>query len=193
MLSEFDGYPDGARIWVFGAQRGLDGEEAALLLASVDGFLAGWKAHGVPLRAARAWRYNRFLIVCADTETELPSGCSIDALTRVLKDMEAQLTVRFLGNEAVWYRDFEGHIRRTSRPGFRVLAGSGEVSAGSVVFDNSLTTLQQLRGGGWEGPAAERWHAVFFRRPASSADAGGEASRAPDERGRRDFPPASCP
>lgn len=168
-LPEFEGYPDGARIWIFGAERGLKDDETALLLASVDDFLDSWKAHGLPLRATRAWRYSRFLIVCADTETELPSGCSIDALTSVFREMEARLDARFLGNEAVWYRDVAGRIRRATRPEFRALAGRGEVTPESVVFDNSLTALQQLRRGRWEGPAAERWHAALFGPPSARA------------------------
>ena len=170
-LPEFAGFPDSARIWVFGAEPGLDDDRAAPLLAAVDRFLASWKAHGVPLRAARSWRHDRFLIVCADTETALPSGCSIDALTGVLREMEGLLGVRFLGNEVVWYRDSHGHIRRASRPEFRSLATRGAVTGDSIVFDNSLTTLEHMRAGQWEGPAADRWHAVFFGRRASAADA----------------------
>ncbi len=167
---DFDGFPGDSRIWIFGAQRGLDHGEAGSLLDAVDAFLATWKAHGVPLRAARTWRHGRFLIVCADTGVALPSGCSIDALTGVLREMESRIGVRFLGNEAVWYRDSEGRIRRATRPEFRSLARAGEVTPASVVFDNSLTTLAQLSAGGWEGPAAERWHAAFFERVPSSAD-----------------------
>ncbi|MXX35029.1 MAG: hypothetical protein F4107_00085 [Gemmatimonadetes bacterium] len=166
---DFNGFPDESRIWIFGAQRGLDEHEAAGLMEAVDGFLASWKAHGVPLRAARTWRYDRFLIVCADTGVALPSGCSIDALTGVLREMEARTGVRLLGNEAVWYRGPEGRIRRATRPEFRSLATTGEVTPASVVFDNSITSLAQLRGGRWEGPAGDRWHAVFFARTPSRA------------------------
>ena len=168
-LREFAGFPDGARIWVFAAQRRLDDGEAAALLAAVNGFLVSWKAHGVPLRAARAWRYDRFLIVCADTETALPSGCSIDALTGVLREMEERIGIRFLGNEAIWYRDVEGRIGRASRSEFRSLARGGDVTLDSIVFDNSLTRLAQLRAGRWEGPAADRWQAAFFERAPSRA------------------------
>lgn len=161
---DFDGFPDESRIWIFGADRRLDEGEAALLLAAVDDFLASWKAHGVPLRAARTWRYSRFLIVCADIGIALPSGCSIDALTGVLREMEARTGVRFLGNEAVWYRDPGGRVHRSTRPEFRSLARTEEVTPASVVFDNTITSLGQLRAGSWEGAAADRWHAVFFER-----------------------------
>ena len=154
--------PESARIWIFSADRELAGEEEGDLLGAVDDFLDSWAAHGVPLRAARSWRYGRFLIVGVDADAAPPSGCSIDALVHLLKGLETRLGVRFPGNETVWYRDERGNIQRASRPGFRALAREGRVTPGSVVFDNSVTGLRQLRAGGWEGPASERWHAAFF-------------------------------
>ena len=161
-LPVLDGFPDDARVWIFGAERQLDRAETGVLLGAVDDFLSGWAAHGAALRAGRAWCYRRFLIVGADTSTTSPSGCSIDALVRVLKEMENRLGVRFLGNEAVWYRDRRERIRTASRPENRALAESGAVTPASDVFDNSITELAQLRNGLWEGPAGERWHAAFF-------------------------------
>jgi len=159
-----EGFPGSARIWVFGTDRELAAAEAGELLAAVDDFLGRWTAHGVPLRAARSWRYGRFLIVGVDVESAPPSGCSIDGLAGLLRGLEDRLGARFLGNEAVWYRDGSGTVRRASRPEFRALARDGGVTLRSVVFDNSITALAQLRAGRWEGPASERWHAAFFER-----------------------------
>lgn len=161
-IAALDDFPDKARVWVFGSERELAAGEAGMVLDAVDAFLAGWAAHGIPLRAARSWCYGRFLVVAADIESAPPSGCSIDALVTVLRGLEDGLGVRFLGNEAVWYRDSLGTIRRASRAAFRQLAGKGEVVPETVVFDNSVTVLADLRGGRWEGPARERWHAAFF-------------------------------
>lgn len=157
-------FPGSARIWIFGTDRELGTAETEELLGSVDGFLQGWAAHGVPLRATRSWRHGRFLIVAVDLERAPPSGCSVDALVHVLRDLEARLGARFLGNEAVWYRDDDGAIRRTTRPEFRELAQQGGVTPGSTVFDNSITALSELRAGRWEGPASDSWHGALFDR-----------------------------
>ena len=161
-LPALEGFPDNARVWVFGAERELGRAETEVLLEAVDNFISGWAAHGTPLRAGRAWCYRRFLIIGADVSATSPSGCSIDALMHVLGETEKRLGVRFLGNEAVWYRDGRDCIRKASRPEFRSLAKAGAVTPASVVFDNSITELAQLRNGRWEGPASERWHAAFF-------------------------------
>jgi len=158
----FGKLPDSARVWIFAADRELRENEAVRLQEAVDRFLEGWKAHGAPLRAASEWHYGRFLMIGTDPRRTPPSGCSIDALVHAVRQLEGPFGVRFLGNETVWYRDGTGQIQSASRPEFRRLARSGEVTRNSVVFDNALTELAQVRAGHWEGPAADRWHAVFF-------------------------------
>ena len=162
-VTGLDQLPGSARIWIFGAEREVGAAEVGRLLATVDRFLDRWTAHGTPLRTAREWLCDRFLVVAVDQEAAPPSGCSIDALTRELQAAEAEFGVRFLGNETVWYRDDAGRIRGASRPEFRRLAREGGATAATIVFDNTITELAELRQGRWEGPASQRWQVVFFK------------------------------
>ncbi len=157
-----DALPDDARVWIFGADREPTGAETEEVLRAVDGFLGSWAAHGVPLRAARSWLHGRFLVVGADVRASAPSGCSIDALAHLLQELEGRLGVRFLGHDAVYYRDDAGAVRRVDRPGFRALARAGRVTPETVVFDTSVTRRAEVRAGRWEAPAATRWHRAFF-------------------------------
>ena len=158
---DFDTLPDDARLWVFGAERPLKGEEERLLLSEVDAFLDGWNAHGAPLTSAREWRHGRFLLVGVDERTAPPSGCSIDAMAHVLKRMEGRLGMGLLDHAPVWYRKGEG-VERVERGAFRALARAGEVGAGTTVFDNTITRVVQLRAGEWERPARDTWHGRAF-------------------------------
>ncbi|NNF25949.1 MAG: hypothetical protein HKN73_01840 [Gemmatimonadetes bacterium] len=160
-LPDLEHLPDEARIWIFAADRPMPEDESRAVLEAVDGFLEDWAAHGVPLSGARDWRHDRFLVVGVDESLAPPSGCSIDALVGVLKDLEVRLGVRFLGNESVWYRTDEG-VHRATRGEFKGKAQRGEVTPDVVVFDNAVTRLADLREGRWEGPARERWHGPAF-------------------------------
>ena len=102
--SVFERLPDQARLWVFASERPLSQRECAALLERVDGFLSRWKAHGAPLAAGRAWLYDRFLAVAVDESVTPPSGCSIDALVHMLKDLEAEIGSRLVDNMPVYYR-----------------------------------------------------------------------------------------
>jgi hypothetical protein len=163
--------PDSARLWVFGVGRPLSDTEEAALLGKVDPFIRAWAAHGQPLAASREWVYRRFLLVGVDDRVAPPSGCSIDALVHLLRDLEGELGTEIVGGAAVWYRGPEGEIRRASRAEFRSEASRGRISEDTVVFDLSITRVVELRQGKWERPARDSWHARYVdgARPSTSA------------------------
>jgi len=158
---DFQRLPDDARLWVFGVERPLHADEERLLLDRVDAFLEGWQAHGAPLACAREWRYGRFLMVGVDERTAPPSGCSIDAMVHLLKEMEERLGVRLVDNTPVWFQE-DGEVRRVERGAFRELARAGRIGPETPVFDNTVTRVGQLREGAWERPARESWHGRAF-------------------------------
>lgn len=156
----FRSLPDSARLWCFGVSRDLAPEEERRLLDTVDRFLAGWKAHGHPLAASRDWRLGRFLLVATDESVTPPSGCSIDALVRGLREVEREFGVEMVGGGPVWYREggTDGPVRRVSRAEFRAAAHEGVIGPNTIVFDLSLTRIGELRAGRWELPARDSWH-----------------------------------
>ena len=159
--TDFDQLPDASRVWVFGVSDPLPPAEEATFLTAVDGFLDGWVAHGHALRCARDWRHGRFLLVAVDEASEPPSGCSIDAMVGVLKAEQERLGVTIVDHTCVWYLE-DGEVRRVTRDGFRALAEANRIEARTVVFDNTVTRLSQVREGGWERPAGGSWHYDAF-------------------------------
>jgi hypothetical protein len=157
----FDEMPEDARLWIFAADRTLDDAERDRLLERVDAFLQEWKAHGAPLTAARDWRYGRFLFIGVDEAAAGVSGCSIDALVRDMRALEAEFHTTLVDNAPVMFRDGET-IRRMARNEFAELATGGSVGRDTVVFNNALTTVGQVRAGEWEVPAERSWHGEAF-------------------------------
>jgi hypothetical protein len=158
----FDDLPDDARLWVFPASHPVVGASADRLLERVDAFLTDWRAHGQPLTAARQWRDDRLLLVAVDERSVPPSGCSIDACVRVLKELEGELGVGLTDHARVLYRAPDGGIATASRPEFTRLARSGEVTPATPVFDTTLSRLGALRQGRLEVAAGEAWHGRAF-------------------------------
>lgn len=155
--------PDESRLWVFGVGRPLDGVEERAFMDMVDGFLESWVAHGAPLRCGRDWRRGRFLLVAVDESSVPPSGCSIDAMVRVLKGQESVLETAIVDNAPVWFLDDDsGEVRSVSRSEFKRLAEQGDVTPETVIFDNTVTRMNEARAGRWERPAHEGWHQEAF-------------------------------
>jgi hypothetical protein len=156
-IVRFETLPDDARLWVFAASEPVSGERADRLLAAVDEWLADWKAHGEPLTCAREWRDHRFLAIGVDQSTAGASGCSIDALFRVFKELQASGGPSMLGGGRVFYRGRSGEIVSQSRAEFAKASSSGEIGPDTAVFDTSVTSASGYRTA-FEKPARDSWH-----------------------------------
>ena len=153
--------PADSRVWIFSADRVLSNDQQTQLLASVDGFLAQWGAHDMPLTAGREIRYDRFLFIAVDQQRVGPSGCSVDALVRQMKTLQQELGVELVDHAPVLFRRGD-EIARVAREEFLALVADGEVSLDTTVFDNTLTRLGDVRDGRWETNAARTWHGRAF-------------------------------
>lgn len=161
----FASLPDSARVWVFASDQPLAGAAADTLLAAVDGFLAAWRAHGLPLRCARDWRDGRFLAIGVDVDVENASGCSIDGLFHRLQLLERELGSRLVGGGRVFYRSRAG-IETTSREEFVRRVAAGDVVRETPVFDTTLTVASCWRTS-FELAASQAWTTSFFEERTS--------------------------
>jgi hypothetical protein len=157
MIVSFDHLPDDARVWVFASSDPLDTDASARLLESVDAWLADWKAHGESLTCARTWRDDHFLAVGVDQRSTGASGCSIDALFRVLRAVEQEVGTSLLSGGRVFYREKSGEVRSTDRETFGERLRAGALSDDTPVFDTTVTSAGDFRGR-FEKPVAESWH-----------------------------------
>ena len=158
---DFAQLPADSRVWIFSADRVISNDQQTQLLASVDGFLAQWGAHDMPLTAGREIRYDRFLFIAVDQQRVGPSGCSVDALVRQMKTLQQELGVELVDHAPVLFRRGD-EIARVAREEFLALVADGEVSLDTTVFDNTLTRLGDVRDGRWETNAARTWHGRAF-------------------------------
>jgi|SRR6266550_6746775 len=161
MTKDFEKLPDSARVWVYGADKSVDGGNATTLLGEVDNYLTTWKAHGVPLTAARDWRENRFLTIAVDQNQAGASGCSIDGLFRTLKSIEQKVGAGIVTSGLIFYRDKQGEIRAVSRDDFSEAGARGEIDGDTQVFDLSVTTLGEWRSR-FSSRARDSWHSALL-------------------------------
>lgn len=156
----FSALPDSARLWVFASDQPIVGAAAESVLASVDRFLADWRAHGVPLRSARDWRDDRFLAIAVDSTDENASGCSIDGLFRTLQQLERSIGTRLVGGGRVFYRT-DSTIETVSRDQLIERVRSGVVTRETPMFDTSVVTAGDWRER-FERASGQSWMAGLF-------------------------------
>jgi hypothetical protein len=162
MLIPFSQLPDNGRLWIFAADRILTGKEQEILETELPQFLAQWAAHGEAVDAAYELRHSQFLFIGASDTAANPSGCSIDTMTRFVRSLGERFGVNFMSSPLVFYRD-NGSVKTVDRPTFKDLVLNGRVNRNTLVINNMLTTVGDVRAGRWEVPARDSWHAQAFR------------------------------
>lgn len=154
--------PEGARIWIYAADRTLDEAQRNRLLELLASFCADWKSHGRTVESAPAVVEGRFAVIAGVIPGGDISGCGIDASVHALQRAADELDVAWLPALTVHYRADDGSVSSVSRQEFRSLVRSGSITAETPVFDMSIETLGELRGGQFERPAKATWHGRVF-------------------------------
>ena len=106
MKINFSEIDDNSRVWVFGSKNILDSTDKIKISSSVDDFLFSWNAHGNDLISSYTIELSRFLIIALDESKFPASGCSIDALFRLVQGFERELNTDFFNRMNIFiYND----------------------------------------------------------------------------------------
>ena len=150
---------DHARVWIYQSNRPFSEREQLVLTSQINGFVYEWAAHGRDLLAAGGVLFNQFIVLAVDERKMGASGCSIDKSVNFMKDLAAQydvslfdrLTFTFLTNS---------QVETATSSDFKRLFTEGAISADTLVFDNLVNNIGDLRTT-WLKPLASSWHKRF--------------------------------
>jgi len=159
-LAVFDYLPDDAQVWVYGFAKPLDGEARRIVDERLTAFLEQWHAHEKPVKGAYVILEDRFAVLsgtCADPI----SGCSIDSVFTNFKHLRDAHGLDSLDRSLVFYRSEDGTVECVDRAAFQTLAGDGDITPDTPMFDTTVQTLAELRER-FEPRFADAWHAKLF-------------------------------
>jgi hypothetical protein len=160
MYIPFQQLPPRARIWIYQASRPLTSGEVEALQPVLTRFVEEWTSHGQLLQASAQVFHNQFLVIANDEDVNSPSGCSIDASVRFVKQLEQQLHLSFFDRTQLAFLQDDKVVV------IPLKAIKEEVSAGSLTpdtlyFDNTVSTAGQLQQA-WPRQAKETWLSRYF-------------------------------
>lgn len=156
--------PIDARVWVFQSNRILSDPEINAIEKEGQLFIAGWKGHGLSLKASFDILYNHFIVISVDEKQAAAGGCSIDEANRFIKKIEQQFNLVLLDRMQVAYH--QGNEIKTCHLNnlFEELTLSGLYSKEDdkdkmgeiIVFNNMVITKKQFDTE-WEVPLKQSW------------------------------------
>lgn len=159
--------PDGARVWMYTANRVLTDTECKAVQTALSAFRASWSAHGSPLRSESVILLNQVLVLAVDEESQIATGCSIDASVEALRGLnEAAPTLAdldVLDRSWVVYKDEKDapEWKRARLRDFWAMRKAGTLTDDTQILDSTLTNLGALRKEGVKR-LADSWHAHMW-------------------------------
>ena len=154
---QWEDLPDGARLWIYVADRQLTDAEVAEAEAALSTFVKQWTAHRRDLRAYGDIVNDRFVRLAVDESAAGASGCSIDASVHFLQALGRRLGVDFFERMTFFADNGEGFLPYP-REAFAAAYARGEIGDESPVVDTLVDTKGKYERG-FVKPLGESWHA----------------------------------
>ncbi|QOW11281.1 hypothetical protein Q73A0000_13395 [Kaistella flava (ex Peng et al. 2021)] len=127
------------RVIIYPASRTFTPKESKVITEKLYDFLATWAAHGKPLSSSFKIEKNQFIIVCVDEDVEAASGCSIDALGGVMREIDQEFQLGLFDRMKATFVE-NGEVKTMKLQDFRSGLKSGEISKEIEVYDFSKNT-----------------------------------------------------
>jgi hypothetical protein len=160
MLIPFDEMPDYARIWVYQANKNLSETEVDFIQQHLENQVNQWAAHGAALVGAIQVLHNRFVVVAVDEMQNQASGCSIDASTRWLKDLGADMNIDFFDRSVAFVHDNE--IKTVEMLKIKTLVAEGILTPETLIFNNLVSNMGEFKNA-WQVSAINSWVKRYFQ------------------------------
>lgn len=127
------------RVIIYPASRSFTSKESKVITEKLYDFLATWAAHGKPLSSSFKIEKNQFIIVCIDEEIEAASGCSIDTLGQIMREIDAEFQLGLFDRMKASFVE-NGEVKTLKLQDFKKGLREGEISSDIEVFDFSKNT-----------------------------------------------------
>lgn len=124
------------RLIIYPASRPFTSKESKVITEKLYDFLATWAAHGKPLSSSFKIEKNQFIVVCVDEDKEAASGCSIDSLGQIMRQIDAEFDLGLFDRMKATFVE-NGETKTMKLQDFRKGLKEGTISRDIEVFDFS--------------------------------------------------------
>lgn len=129
------------RLILYPASRSFKTLEIKEISERLFDFLSTWNAHGKALKSSFKIEYNQFIIFCVDENQEVASGCSIDRLGHLMKELDSEYQLGLFDRMKACIL-IENEVRTYPLNEFKKQLKQGSFSAQNGVFDFSVETYR---------------------------------------------------
>jgi len=132
------------KLWVFQSKRALAGQEEQDIAKMVERFLQSWAAHGKEIKSDYKILNHRFIIITADENHTKATGCSMDSLNQLARDINAKYDLDLLNRLWVSYKATEKDIKTIPLDEFKKSVKNRELCSDTIVYNLSVCSVKEF-------------------------------------------------
>lgn len=142
------------KVWIYLSDKELKGDLLNSVLKAGNDFVSNWKAHEMPLNATFEVQNDRFIIVSVDETTYNASGCSIDKLLRLVKQLEADHQLQLLNRLLVGYKSSNG-VEVIAASSVKEKLQAKQLDENTLIYNVAASDSKEYET--WLQPLKETW------------------------------------
>ena len=160
MFVNFEDLDKNSRVWIYQCNREFSNNEVEIIKEKTSEFIENWQRHGDDLKASYCVKYNQFIVLAVDENTNEVSGCSIDASVNLIKNFEKAFSADLTNKLNISFKD-NSNINIVTMADFQKYVKQQKITANTIVFNNMVTTKEAFENN-WEVTADKSWHKRFL-------------------------------
>lgn len=142
------------RAWTYIINKELSQQELELMREKGKKFVEAWTAHEQKLTGDFTIFKDRIILVTVNENVNAASGCSIDKLTRFIKQLELEFGLELMNRLLVAYEN-KGKVNMIHSSKIKELLNSGEITGNTIIYNTSVSNQEELKN--WEQPLKDTW------------------------------------
>jgi hypothetical protein len=148
-----------SRVWTYVISKELSVDEINKMNTEGNLFVNGWTAHEQKLTADFEIFKNRIIVVKVNEDLHAASGCSIDKLTRFIKDLEKEYSIELTNRFLVAIKQ-DQNLEIVHASKIKDLLKEKQISENTIIYNTSLSNSSELMG--WELPLKNTWLSKYL-------------------------------
>jgi hypothetical protein len=142
------------KVWIYLSDKELNGDVLKGVLEAGQSFVKSWTAHENPLNGTFEVLNGRFIVVTVDETSYNASGCSIDKLLRLIKQLEVTHDIQLLNRLLVGYKTSDG-VEVIPSSSIKEKLVSKQLDENTLIFNVAASNSEEYSK--WLQPLKETW------------------------------------
>lgn len=144
-----------SRVWIYQSNRIFGMMEALEIEQMLNNFVAGWQAHGDPVKGFATLFFGQFIIIMADETQTGVSGCSTDSSVRLVKSIEQRFSVNLFDRQLLAFV-VKDKVQLLPLAQLNHALENQFITGDTLYFNNLADTRESLEKN-WIIPVKESW------------------------------------